>query len=423
MRCEHTLRSLPNPWQRCSGILADFQPLAKMAVVYATFIINTLQNSLIPVILANSDPRPLDAPQSSTDVWHPLYRMQASMQPKSPNSLSLQTHACMQAWKDFVVCLEMVLLSLLISKAFPFQDMCEYNLLKPNQVPTIDLGADNYVDHRVEEAANTLRAVSSVNPAQMRLQRQTSLVSRQSPASDWFGLSQLRRRFSRESSIRSPAPLDLVVPHVDEDQGVPMQFLSARANSIRHIHSLSMLVDFAGESGTDAPIRRASSLETPASNADKGTRHQATDGACPVTIVAFEESAGGQLLDVASNKGEGANILTPAFRPAAVIRQEASLGGLENLDNSIFERADVDDSSMARIAEGDSRSPSLTPTPSPTPLPLRTRHETLRRDSAEPAESAAAATARATLRRPNSSADNSGHELENDEAAAETAFH
>eukprot|EP00045_Choanoeca_perplexa_P010849 m.112628 g.112628 ORF g.112628 m.112628 type:complete len:627 (+) comp15416_c0_seq4:308-2188(+) len=311
-------------------ILADFQPLAKLAVVYVTFIISTLQNSLIPVILANSDPPPIDAAQSESDVWHPLYRV--------------------QAWKDFVVCLEMVLLSLLLRKAFPYNDMFEYNLLKGTQLPTLELEADDYISHRVDAAANTLRAVSAVDPVRVAQQRrQASLASQRSEHTDWLG--GLRRRFSREGSITrvnsTPQRPDIVITPAEqeEDPGVPLQFLRARTNSIRHIQSLSMLLDSPGETVTDQPIQLggsspnilSSSLGTPPS-ADNKYQHTDDD---PVGIISFEDSP--------TCEGQHQDDPSTQFRPAALSRhntRETSLTDLDDVADSVFGSITEDDGEL-----------------------------------------------------------------------------
>jgi hypothetical protein len=278
----------------------------------------------------------------------------------------------------------MVLLSLLIRKAFPYNDMFEYNLLKSSQLPTLEVGADDYLSHRVDAAANTLRAVSAVDPLQLALQRQASVASNQSQSHDWFGLHQLRRRFSREGSIRSsppPAPTITVTP-TDEDPDVPLQFLRARTSSIRHIQSLSMLLDHAGESGTDVPVHLGDGrLARSADNCNSASLKYRTQDGAPVTetrsVVAFEESPMGESLDSGTRGQEQAPVT--AFRAAAISRHvtaETNIGGLEDLDESVFERSDTDMFPEGSVSpdEGDR---------SITPL-TQTRHDTLRRDSTDP---------------------------------------
>eukprot|EP00730_Choanoeca_flexa_P018024 TRINITY_DN8738_c0_g1_i3.p1 TRINITY_DN8738_c0_g1~~TRINITY_DN8738_c0_g1_i3.p1 ORF type:complete len:631 (+),score=118.20 TRINITY_DN8738_c0_g1_i3:171-2063(+) len=303
-------------------ILRDFQPLAKMICVYAVFIINTLQNSLIPAILANSNPPDVEAEQTSETVWHPSYRV--------------------QAWKDFIVCLEMVVLSLFIGKAFPFSDMMEYNLLKGQQLPHLDIDADDYLAHRVEEAAHTLRAVSTIDPEQMAQDRQQEILARSNSTtsshrgSGFFGL---RRRSSNSSSLQinsnghpSPSVSDLTggpplsssmhdtsstVTITDADTGLradpslPLQFLRARTNSIKHIHALSRIFPMAGESEVEGDV----SPRRPAM--DRSHSPRLPGKANKTMSIAFDNGKASSSSDPPSN-GHHGHQGAQRFRPATV---------------------------------------------------------------------------------------------------------
>ncbi|EDQ91272.1 uncharacterized protein MONBRDRAFT_6366 [Monosiga brevicollis MX1] len=178
-----------------SLLTADgYQPLLKMLVVHVVFLINTLQSTLIPLLLALSSPPSVNAQQSSHDVWHPSYQT--------------------QAWKDFVVSCEMVILSLLIYKAFPVSDLLEYEQMLPGDRPGIGMFEDDYISHRIDNAASLLRRAATMEDYAARSSYAPE-VEQQSPPSLARGDSFARLRTHSVKAITDLGMLRLLPPSSD----------------------------------------------------------------------------------------------------------------------------------------------------------------------------------------------------------------